>query len=184
MPYPRSDQELLASGVPSDFGALFERHARAVLAFLYRRTADPELAGELTAETFAQAFESRHRYREMGTGARAWLVQIAKHQLGRTLRRRRVGDRARRRIGLERIPMDEVSYERIEELADFASLRDSIRVAVSSLSPRLGQAVMLRIGMELPYPEVAKRLRCTEATARVRVARGLARLTELLEVQT
>jgi len=179
-----TDAELLSSRRAEDFGILYDRHAAAVLGFLYRRTADPDTAADLTGETFAQAFISRSRYQEMGHGARAWLIGIAHHQLTRTLRRRRVEDRARRRLGMERVPMDEVSYERIEELADFAPIRDAIREAMGSLSPKIAEAVTLRIGLELPYHEVARRLNCSPATARVRVARGLARLTDLLEVQT
>jgi RNA polymerase sigma-70 factor (ECF subfamily) len=177
------DAELLASDRTEDFGILYDRHASAVLGFLYRRTADPDTAADLTAETFAQAFLSRRRFRDPGNGARAWLLGIAHHELTRTLRRRRVEDRARRRLGMERIPVDEVSYERIEELADFAPLREVIREAMGSLSPRLAEALTLRIGLELPYDEVARRLRCSPVAARVRVARGLARLTDLLEVQ-
>ncbi|HYT80029.1 MAG TPA: sigma factor-like helix-turn-helix DNA-binding protein [Actinomycetota bacterium] len=55
---------------------------------------------------------------------------------------------------------------------------------MGSMSPKLAQAVLLRVGLELPYDEVARRLRCSESAARVRVARGLARQTERLEVQT
>jgi RNA polymerase sigma factor (sigma-70 family) len=179
----RTDAEVLSSVRAEDFGIVYDRHASAVLSFLYRRTADPETAADLTAETFAQAFLSRSRYREMGTGARAWLLGIAHHQLTRTLRRRRVEDRARRRLGMERVPLDEISYERIEELADFAPIRTAIREAFDSLSPRVAEAVTLRIGLELPYEEVARRLNCSPAAARVRVARGLARLSDLMEVQ-
>jgi DNA-directed RNA polymerase specialized sigma24 family protein len=42
-------------------------------------------------------------------------------------------------------------------------------------------AVELRIVGELPYCEIADRLDCTEAAARVRVHRGLARLNHLME---
>ena len=76
----RTDAELLASGRAEDFGELYERHARVVLAFCYRRTADPETAADLCAETFAQAFLSRRRYRDTGAGARAWLLGIARHR--------------------------------------------------------------------------------------------------------
>jgi RNA polymerase sigma factor (sigma-70 family) len=179
-----TEADLLSSGRAEDFGILFDRHATAVLGYLYRRTADPDMAADLAAETFAQAFLSRGRYRETGSGARAWLFGIAHHQLARALRRRRVEDRARRRLGMERVPMDEVSYERIEELADFGPIREAIREAMSSLSPKLAEAVTLRIGLELSYDEVARRLNCSPGAARVRVARGLARLTDLLEVQT
>jgi RNA polymerase sigma factor (sigma-70 family) len=84
---------------------------------------------------------------------------------------------------MERVPLDEISYERIEELADFAPIRTAIREALDSLSPRVADAVTLRIGLELPYEEVARRLNCSPAAARVRVARGLARLSDLMEVQ-
>jgi RNA polymerase sigma-70 factor (ECF subfamily) len=180
--HERSDAELLASARAEDFGELFDRHAKAVLAFCYRRTADPHAAADLTAETFAQAYRSRGRYREGGTGARAWLIGIADHQLHRMFRRQRVDDRAQRRLGMSRVQMDELSYERIEELADFEPIRGAIREALASLSPKLAQAVILRIGHDLPYDEVAARLRITEGAARVRVARGLARLGDILEV--
>lgn len=179
----RPDAELLEAGTAEDFATFYDRHARAVLGFLYRRTADPETAADLAAETFAQAYLSRRRYRETGSGARAWLLGIAHHQLSRTLRRRRVEDAARRRLGMERVVVDEISYERIEELADFAPLREELRKALDSVSPRLAQAVLLRVGLDLPYAEVARRLRCSESAARVRVARGLAKLSDRLEVQ-
>lgn len=177
-----TDAELLASDRTEDFGIFYDRHARAVLGFLYRRTADPDTAADLTAETFAQALLSRRRFRDPGNGARAWLVGIAHHQLARTLRRSRVEDRARRRLGMERVPIDEVSYERIEELADFTPVREAIREAMGSLSSGLADALTLRIGLELPYDEVARRLGCSPGAARVRVARGLARLSDLVEV--
>ncbi len=80
--------------------------------------------------------------------------------------------------------VDDESYERIEELTDFAPIREAVRQAMGSMSLKLALALLLRVGLELPYDEVARRLRCLESTARVRVARGLARLTQRLEVQT
>ena len=179
---PRAPDDELLQGTPEEFGRFFDRHGRAVLSYLYRRTADPEMAADLVAETFAQAYRSRWRYRNTGPGARAWLFGIAGNELKRALRRQRVDDRARRRLGMERVALDEVSFERIEELADFEPIRDAVRQAMASLSPKLAQAVALRVGLDLPYDEVARRLSCSEGTARVRVARGLTRLHQILEV--
>ena len=47
--------------------------------------------------------------------------------------------------------------------------------------PSEREAVELRVVAELEYSDIANRLNCTEATARVRVHRGLSRLRELLE---
>jgi RNA polymerase sigma factor (sigma-70 family) len=180
----RSDAELLraADKDPEAFRDFYRRHVTGVIAFLYRRTACPETAADLMAETFAKAFLSRHRFKD-DRAARPWLLGIARHELSRAMRRRSVDDRARRRLGVPRVEMDEVSYDRIEELADFAPIREAIREALGSLPSGLAQAVRLRVGLELGYPQVALRLGCSEGAARVRVARGLARLAEVLEAR-
>ena len=179
-----SDAELLAAaaGAPDAFGVFYQRHARVVLAFFYRRTACAQTAADLTGETFAAAFASRTRYRDTGAPARAWLLGIARHQLSRSLRRSHLPDRARRRLGIERIAVDDLSYERIETLADLVPLRDAVRDAMATLTPKLADAVTLRIGHDLDYPEVARRLGTSEGTARVRVARGLSQLIDTLEI--
>ena len=110
-----SDAELLvaSAGDPEAFGRFYDRYAVALLGWFVRRTADPQTAADLTAETFAQAFASRRRYRDTGAPAFTWLLGIARHQLSGALRRRRVDDRARRRLGLERIELDDESLHRI-----------------------------------------------------------------------
>jgi DNA-directed RNA polymerase specialized sigma24 family protein len=49
----RSEDELLCSREPADFGLFYRRHVDWVLGFLARRTRDPELAADLCAEVFA-----------------------------------------------------------------------------------------------------------------------------------
>jgi len=50
---------LAGAGDPAAFGALFERHARSVYNFCFRRTADWSVAEDLTSVVFLQAW--RHR---------------------------------------------------------------------------------------------------------------------------
>jgi DNA-directed RNA polymerase specialized sigma24 family protein len=82
---------------PGAFGAFYERHAEDLLRFFARRTLDPDAAAELTAETFAEAFASRHRYRERGIGGGPWLYGIPKHKLSRFFREGAVDQRGRAR---------------------------------------------------------------------------------------
>jgi RNA polymerase sigma-70 factor (ECF subfamily) len=178
----RSDAELLelAGRDAEAFGIFYRRHARAVLGFFIRRTADVETAADLTAETFAQAFLSRRRYRPTAVPAAAWLFAIARHQLAHFLRSARVADEARRRLGL---PAAETSaaFERVDDLADLEGQRGAIRRALDDLSDGLGAAVRFRVVEGLAYREVAERLGCTEVAARQRVARGLDQLAHALE---
>jgi RNA polymerase sigma factor (sigma-70 family) len=91
-----------------------------------------------------------------------------------------VASRARHRLGLQRVTLDDESLDRIEELADLEAIRETLKDALRLLSPKVADAVLLRIGAELPYEEVARRLGCSVGAARVRVARGLRQLSDQL----
>ncbi len=169
---------------PDAFGTFYERHAEGLLRFLARRTLDPEVAAELTAETFAEAFASRVRFRDRGEGgAPGWLFAIARHQLGRYFREGAVSRRARQKLGMPERDVSTEDYERIEELIDFEPLRRTLSEALGALSEDQRDAMRLRVMEGRPYGEVARLLSCTEATARARVSRGLRRITQLLERQ-
>lgn len=179
-----SDAQLLQRSTTqaTAFAEFYDRHVEAVLAFFYRRTADSEVAADLTSETFAQAFLSRKRYRDTGAPARAWLFALARRQLSRMLRKGAVEDRARRRLGIERAAVDDESLQRIEDLADLQPAIEAIRQAAATLSPAIAEALVLKVVAELPYAEVAQRLGCSEGAARVRVSRGLSTIHEMLGV--
>jgi len=167
---------------PEAFGVVFERHAETLLGYFARRTLDPEAAAELTAETFAQAFASRRRFRDHGLGAIGWLYGIARHQLGRFHRNGAVDARARRRLGMPEREVSPEDYERIEEMIDFEQIGRAIGQAFSVLSKEQREALTLRVIEGRPYREVAESLRCSEETARARVSRGLKRLGRLIDV--
>lgn len=179
------DTELLVLSreQPDAFGELYRRHAEGLLRYFARRTLDPEAAAELTAETFAQAFASRVRFRDRGLGAAAWLYGIARHQLGRLFRDGAVESRARRRLGMTERTVSPEDYERIEELIDFQPLRRALAGALEVLSEDHREAIRLRVMEGRSYPELAELLACSEATARARVGRGLRRLAQVLDVQ-
>jgi RNA polymerase sigma-70 factor (ECF subfamily) len=75
-----SDEALLASRDPAGFELFYSRHVEDLLGFFARRTRDPELAADLTAETFAAALANRQRYRPAAGAATAWLFGIAMHK--------------------------------------------------------------------------------------------------------
>lgn len=163
---------------PSAFAEVYDAHAAAMLVFFARRTFDAEVAADLTAETFAQAFRQRRRFRgRTAEEAGGWLYAIARRQLARFRERGAVERRALRRLGVERAPLADGELERIEELAGLEDLRARVGTAVDALPAGTGDALRLRVVDELPYREVARRLAITEEAARARVARALRDLT-------
>jgi RNA polymerase sigma factor (sigma-70 family) len=164
-----------------DFACFYNRHADGVVGFFARRLFDPELALELAAETFAQAFEGRTRFRgKTEAEATSWLYVIARRQLSRYFRRGRAERRALDRLGLEVPDPSEDDIRRINELAGMSELRVLVAESLAPLSLGQRDALQLRIVDELPYSEVANRLSISEATARARVSRGLRSLATAL----
>ncbi len=178
----RDDEQLLVAGRHDmeAFGIFYSRRVDAVLAFFLRRTRDRELAADLTAETFAAALAALPRYRpRRDSSALAWLFTIAHRKLVDSIRRGRVEDRARRRLGIEPLELSDEDIERVEQRAAAAE-GDSALLALERLSREQRVAIKGRVLDEARYDELARRLQCSEAVVRKRVSRGLAELrTEL-----
>jgi RNA polymerase sigma factor (sigma-70 family) len=167
---------------PSAFIGVYERDAETVLLFFTRRTLDVEVALDLTAETFAQAWRGWSRVRiDSVEEVQGWLFTIARRQLGRYLRRGHVERRALNQIGFSVPAIAEEEVAEIERAADLGAVRSVLGAELKKLSENQRRALQLRIVEELPYPEVARQLGTTEPTARARVSRGLRALAVALE---
>jgi RNA polymerase sigma factor (sigma-70 family) len=169
-----SDAELIraAKSDAAAFGALYERHALRVYTWCRRRL--DWAASDLTAETFAQAWLSRDRFRdERGGTALPWLLGIARNVLRETIRLDRVETRARERLGL---PLDLASEDGYAAVDDRLSPRTALTLALDRLPEHERKALELRVVDDLPYDQVAARLAIQPAAARLRVSRALRRL--------
>lgn len=165
-----------------DIDALYDRHQAALLRWFTRRTADPQVALDLWAETFAQAVRSARRFRgESADDQAAWLYAIARNQLGSYLRKGYAEQRAIRKLGIERAPASDALLRDVEERAGLPALRSELRTALGELTDDTRQAVALRIVDEQPYSEVARHLGISEVAARARVSRGLQTLAAILD---
>lgn len=168
-----------------DFERLYDTTAEVILRYFFRRTGSADTAADLTAETFADALESLDSFQPAKGSPRQWLFGIAHHQLSRFLRWRRVDSKARRRLGMRpSVDLDAESRERIEDLADLRETLGQLDAALEALTPKVAQAVELRVGEECSYAQVADRLGISEAAARARVSRGLNQLAEIFEVES
>ena len=165
-----------------EFERLYFAMSDRLMLYLARRTADPETARDLWAETWARAYESRGRFRGSVQAEReAWLLGIARHVLASYYKRGRVERRALSRLQLEPPALSERDIERVERRAGLGTLRVELRAALTELADDQREALELRIVQGLPYPEVAARMGVNEPAARARVSRGLRALARALD---
>ncbi len=167
-----TDEQLLgaAAGDEEAFAAFYARYERRVIAFFFRAVARGDLAADLTAETFAAALESVERYDPELGEAGAWLFGIARNLLARSRERGRVEDRARRRMGMSVLALDDEAIERIEESAESA---DGALTLLADLPEKQREAILARVVGERGYSEIADELQCSPSVVRKRVSRGL-----------
>ena len=175
-----SDAELIAAAKedPDSFRVLYDRYAERVNAFFWRRTGSRDVALDLTAETFAQAWLSRRRFRDLAAGSAApWLFTIAKRVLIKSVRQRRLETTA-----LEQLRLQLNTRSTNEPSADWTGgLEDYMRDALGELPHEQLDALILRVLSGLSYAAIAKRLGCTSTAARIRVSRGLKFLRTRME---
>jgi RNA polymerase sigma-70 factor (ECF subfamily) len=179
----KSDAELLASSGhdPQAFRQLYDRYAEAIHGFFLRRTSDREASLDLTAETFAQVWTSRHRFVDQKGGSAApWLFGVARNVLSRAAREHRMINEASEAL--------RITHSRSSATPDTSwidGMDADLEAALATLPQAQRIAVELRVLSDRPYDEVADALDCTPTAARIRVSRGLARMrTSLQPVST
>ena len=165
-----------------DLTRLYERYARALLAFFQRRVSDPELAVDLMSDTFMLVLERREQFRGMtDKQLSGWLWSIAQSVLREHERRGEAARRGARKLGRERRALSDREIERIEELASSQQLREAVSRSLDRLPEEQREAVRMRVVEGLSYAEIARKLGLTASGTRTRVTRAMRDLRGMLE---
>jgi RNA polymerase sigma factor (sigma-70 family) len=176
-----TDEQLLQAAAAGDdraFAEFYRRHVNPLIAYFRRRVPTPEQAFDLTAETLAIVALNPRDYRGEGVAA-AWMYGIARNVLRSSLRKGRIEDTARSRLGVEPTPLTDVDLLAVEDRAAAGS--EALTAALAELPEPTRQALLARVVDERDYPDIANELGCSEHVVRQRVSRGLARLRAGLE---
>jgi RNA polymerase sigma-70 factor (ECF subfamily) len=154
------------------FIALYAEHSRPLAGYFLRRTGNPETAADLVAETFAAALAGRRRFDPDRGPAVGWLYGIARHQLSSFERRGRVEEKARRRMGMERLELSDAALAAFEAAAD----NDALAEAMDDLPADQRHDLRARVVHGRDYADIATATGSTEPAVRQRVSRALNRL--------
>lgn len=151
-----------------DMDAVYRAHAQTVYKFLLAQCHDPDLAEELTQETFYQAVRSIGRF-DGSCKLSVWLCQIAKHLWYQHLRKRQ-----RDPVPLETTP--ETSVPSAEEGVLEQEGRLSLLRQIHQLPELQREVVYLRAFGTLSFREIGDVLGKTENWARVTFYRSKEKL--------
>lgn len=179
-----AEERLVEASRHSDltaFNALVERYQTPVYNLCLRLLGAPQAAEDATQESFLAAFRAIRGFR--GGSFRAWLFRIAANACYDELRRRR-----RRPLSLE------AQKEALGEAADVADGAASpleraqqaetsrvVRQALLALPDDQRLAVIMRDLQDFTYEEIARATSASLGTVKSRIARGRARLRDILQ---
>jgi RNA polymerase sigma-70 factor (ECF subfamily) len=154
---------------PARFAAIFDRHAVHIRDYLARRLGR-QVADDVLAETFLQAFRRRDRYDTARADARPWLYGIATN-LARQHQRAEVRE-YRLRAGVVPEPAPEGHADRVAAQVSAVAMRRCLAEALAELSVNEREVLLLIAWEDLSYDEVARALDIPIGTVRSRLHRA------------
>jgi RNA polymerase sigma-70 factor, ECF subfamily len=156
------------------FAALFDELHPKVVKFMMRQTGVAQAALDLSAETFAKAYEKRRSFRgKTRDEAYAWIWAIARNDLAMYGRRRSVETAAIQRLGLERPTPSDTELGELETQAAIEELREHFRRELPQLPADQQEVIRLRFFDGLGNEEAAVRLGVSNDVVRARASRAL-----------
>lgn len=162
------------------FDAVYAQNVDSIYRFLVRRVG-PDLAEELTSQTFLEAIVSRDSFDPERGSQPAWLFGIAVNVLRRHYRREQRGMRAMAALAA-RLPRAEALGDGVDEdaLADrlVAGQRwGTVAPALAGLAPAERDVLLLYAWAEMSYGDIAAALDVPVGTVRSRLNRARSRLS-------
>lgn len=179
-PHTPTDDELwnrARDGDEEAFGALFDRHARTVYNYCFRRTASWSEAQDVTSVVFLETWRQRSRVRPRSGSLLPWLYGVATN----VLHNHRRGMR-RHRDALSRMPKPVPQPDGADEVTGRLDAEQRMRRvldAMMKLPRRDREVLILSVWEDLGHNEVAEALGIAPGTVRSRLSRARARLRDL-----
>lgn len=161
---------------PVAFAPVYERYAVEVYRFCYRRTAEADLANDLTAQIFVRALERLEQYSPRpGASFRSWLFAIARNIVADHWRRHRPmplsGARERTLPDGDPGP-EQIAIHRLEI--------DELRQVLELLPRRQRDIVELRLA-GLTTAEIANAMDTSSAAVKSAQTRAYSRIREVMK---
>jgi RNA polymerase sigma-70 factor (ECF subfamily) len=172
---------------PRLFGPLYEANYRPIFGYVLRRTANVDMAQDITSEVFIRALSNLHRYYWRGIPFSAWLYRIASNEIAACYNRNGhekavVSELSVSGNLLEGSPEDEV--ERAEQEVEKYHEYLAVQAAIKKLPDKFQEVIALRYFEKKQLSEIAAITGRPESSVKATLYRGLEKLRRLVHNAT
>ena len=177
MPDPAAAALSSGSNARQVLATEFDHLHAQVYRYLLHRCFNPELAEELTAQTFYKAATFIGRRRGDIRQVRAWLLRTATNLANTHYRRKRL-----RQFFLNKLTGSTTETTEPEPRSDSpdGQRRARVRGALLALRPKYQTVVVLRYYAQMSYADIADVLGCRQDAVRARLSRAIEEMRQRL----
>lgn len=163
----------ILAGDTLEFENLVREYQSQVFRVLMRWVQNPEVAEDLSQETFVKVYNNLHTF-EGRSSLRSWILQIAVNTMKNSLRKHNPQTTSLDKVRLAGLADPSVGLEDGE-------LATLLADAVAALPEKQKVAVTLRVFEDFSFQEVAEAMECPYDTAKANYRHGLMKLKEKLK---
>lgn len=155
---------------PEAFGILFDKYYDQIYRYILHRTADKDLADDLTADTFHKALEKLWRFKWMNLPFSAWLYRIALNEVRGYFRKKQKYQNTE----IDNESGEEIeSYENPDNRLSEQSLFYRLHQAIKNLDQKYQEVITLKYFEEMSIKEICGITGKAEGTVKSLIHRGL-----------
>ncbi|XOB40943.1 MAG: RNA polymerase sigma factor [Candidatus Nealsonbacteria bacterium] len=165
---------------PKAFAKLYNEHYSRIFGYALKRTANLEIAQDITSETFFKALKKLWQFRWKNISFSAWLYKIVNNEIANYFRKNKY------KVSLEKIPepvalsnpFTEIieAEQELKKHQDFLMLQEKI----SKLPIKYQEVIVLRFLEKKKIKEIGEILGKKEGTIKSLLHRGLEKLRKLI----
>jgi RNA polymerase sigma-70 factor (ECF subfamily) len=177
----RLDEDLLIKRSQSDpeaFKPLYEKYFKKIFLFIFHRTGDKELTGDLTQQAFLKALNGISKFQLRGLPFSAWLYRIAINECYDFFRKSK-----RARVVLLDEAITENLFEELTADNQIDELTRRLPEILQKLKPADLQLIEFRFFEGRSFREIGMLLEITEIHAKVKTYRALDKMKILFHLK-
>ena len=157
------------------FGPLYDAHFNTVFGFIFKRTRNQPLTGELASIVFMKAMNSLPKYKITGAPFSSWLVRIALNEVRQYHRKTNKNSS---------VPLNEADlisvYEELSEKQTKERNLEALLSGLNQLDDEAASYIELRFFEGRSFKEMAEILGISADNAKVRTYRVLKQLRTIM----
>ena len=161
---------------PAHFRPLYDRYFQQIFRFVFKRTADENIASDVCSQVFLKAMQKLGTYEYKGVPFSAWLYRIASNEVAQHFR----NTQKNRVVTVEDHTFSDLIDE-VNEEGDFEKTRQKMLAALQQLKESDMVMIEMRFFEERPFKEIADILNITESNAKVKTYRILEKMKKLMK---